>query len=249
MKTILFANRNTKEILRDAINLFFALAFPLVLLGLLSIINNAIPPEANNTIFEIENLAPGITMFGTTFLALFSGMLLAKDRTSSFLMRLFTSPMRAVDFILGYTMPMLAITFLQAAITLLAACVVGLAFSINLLLAILVTMLTSFLFIGIGLLCGSAMNDKAVGGVCGSLLTILAGFLSGIFMPIELIGGVIKTAADILPFYHCVGAIKAALNGNYADIPLHLAIVLAYTLVFFTLAIILFRRKMTNGKT
>ena len=87
---LLFANRNTKEVLRDPINLFFGLGFPLVLLVLLSIINTAIPPEANNPMFEIENLAPGLSMFGSAFMALFTGMLLAKARTSSFLARLFT---------------------------------------------------------------------------------------------------------------------------------------------------------------
>ena len=51
MKTILFAKRNMKEILRDPINLFFGLGFPLILLVLLSVINASIPPEANNTMF------------------------------------------------------------------------------------------------------------------------------------------------------------------------------------------------------
>ena len=76
--------------------------------------------------FEISNLAPGLAMFGSVFMALFAGMLLSKDRTSSFLMRLFTSPMSSVDFILGYTLPMLAMTIVQAAITLLAAKLLGL---------------------------------------------------------------------------------------------------------------------------
>ena len=104
MRMFLFAKRNIKEILRDPINLFFSLGFPLVLLVLLSIINSAIPPEAKNTMFQIKNLAPGLAMFGSVFMALFAGMLLSKDRTSSFLMRLFTSPMTAADFILGYTL-------------------------------------------------------------------------------------------------------------------------------------------------
>ena len=126
MRILLFARRNTKEVLRDPINFFFGLGFPIILLILLSIINNAIPPEAENPMFEIRNLAPGLAMFGSVFMALFSGMLLSKDRTSSFLMRLFTSPMTSVDFILGYTLPMLAMTIVQAAITLLAAKLLGL---------------------------------------------------------------------------------------------------------------------------
>ena len=248
MRIILFAKRNIKEILRDPINLFFGLGFPLILLVLLSVINASIPPEANNPMFSIENLAPGLAMFGTAFMALFTGMLVSKDRTSSFLMRLFASPMTSFDFILGYTLPMLVMSLAQAAITLLASCIAGLELTGNLLLAILVTMLTSLLFVGFGLLFGSLLNDKAVGGICGALLTNVAGWLSGVFIPIDLIGGAFKKAADILPFYHSVQAIKATLSGNFIEILPHLIIVLGYTIVIFILAIIVFHRRMSGDK-
>jgi ABC-2 type transport system permease protein len=248
MRIILFTKRNIKEILRDPINLFFGLGFPLILLVLLSVINASIPPEANNPMFSIENLAPGLAMFGTAFMALFTGMLVSKDRTSSFLMRLFASPMTSFDFILGYTLPMLVMSLAQAAITLLASCIAGLELSGNLLLAILVTMLTSLLFVGFGLLFGSLLNDKAVGGICGALLTNVAGWLSGVFIPIDLIGGAFKKAAEILPFYHSVQAIKATLDGNFVEILPHLIIVLGYTIVIFILAIIVFHRRMSGDK-
>ena len=248
MRIVLFAKRNTKEILRDPINLFFGLGFPLALLVLLSAINASIPPEANNPMFSIENLAPGLAMFGTAFMALFSGMLLSKDRTSSFLMRLFASPMTSLDFILGYTLPMLVMALAQAAITLLASCIVGLELTVNLLPAILLTTLTSLLFVGFGLLFGSLMNDKAVGGICGALLTNVAGWLSGVFIPIDLIGGAFKKEADILPFYHSVQAIKATLGGNFTEILPHLIVVLGYTVVIFMLAIIVFHHKMSGDK-
>jgi len=186
--------------LRDPINLLFGLGFPLVLLALLSVINTSLPPEAANAMFEINNLAPGLAMFGTVFMALFIGMVLAKDRTSSFLMRLFTSPMTSINFILGYTAPMLAITLAQATITLIVASFFGLEITAHMPLAVLVTMIISLLFVGMGLLCGSLMNDKAVGGVCGALLTNITAFLSGLFIPIGLIDGAFRTTMNILRF-------------------------------------------------
>lgn len=246
MKTFIFAKRNTKEILREPLNLFFGLGFPLVLLALLSALNASIPAEANNPMFEIKNLAPGLAMFGTAFMALFSGMLLAKDRTSSFLMRLFTSPMKASNFLLGYTAPLLVIAAAQATITLLASLICGLPFTFNLFFAIAVTTLASLLFIGLGLLCGSLMNDKAVGGICGALITNLAGWLSGVFIPLELIGGVFKQICQLLPFYHSVEAIKMAIEGNFLQVLPHLGIVLAYSLVIYIFAIFVFKRKMSG---
>lgn len=248
MRMFLFAKRNIKEILRDPINLFFGLGFPLVLLALLSIINSAIPPEAKNTMFQINNLAPGLTMFGSLFMALFAGMLLSKDRTSSFLMRLFTSPMTATDFILGYTLPMIVMTIVQATITLLVAGFLGLDININILFAIIMTALTSLLFVGTGLFFGSILNDKAVGGVCGALLTNVAGWLSGVFIPIDLIGGAFKTITNILPFYHSVEAIRISLSGNFNNLLPHLLVVIGYTIVIFIFAIIIFNRKMNGEK-
>lgn len=244
MRMTLFAKRNTKEILREPLNLFFGLAFPLVLLALMAIIDRSIPPEAGNTMFHIDSLAPGIATFAPAFLALFSGMLLSKDRTTSFLMRLFTSPMTALDFILGYTLPMLAMVVLQALVTFAAAALFGLVWTIHVLTAIAVTVVVGILYVGIGLLCGSVMSDKAVGGVCGALLTNVAGWLSGVWIPLDLIGGGFKATAEALPFYHAVQAAKAALAGNIGGVMPHLAVVLVYTVAFYSLAIFVFNRKM-----
>jgi len=136
----------------------------------------------------------------------------------------------------------------QVTITLLASLIGGLKFSATILLAILTTSLTSFLFIGLGMLFGTLLSDKAVGGVCGALLTNFAAWFSGVFIPINLIGGAFKTIADILPFYHCVEAIKAALGGDFVGILPHLGIVLAYALVIYIIAIFAFKKKMKGDK-
>lgn len=248
MRIFLFAKRNTKEILREPINLAFGLGFPLILLVLLSIINANIPTEANNPMFEIQNLAPGLAMFGTAFMALFASMLIAKDRTSSFLTRLFTSPMRASDFISGYSLPLIIIAAAQATITLLASLVCGLPFTAWLLLSIIITTITSLVFVGLGLLCGTLLNDKAVGGICGALLTNLAGWLSGVFIPLDLIGGGFKTFCQVFPFYHSVEAIKLTLTGDLLGMLPHLGIVLAYTLIIYIIAVIAFKHKMNGDK-
>ena len=247
MRTYLFARRNAKEILREPLYFAFGLGFPLILLFLLSMIDASIPKEANNMMFSISNLAPGLALFGASFMSLFVGMLVAKDRTSSFLMRLFASPMKATDFILGYTYPILIMTIGQTTITLTVSLFFGLSFTFNFLIAILVTTIVSLLFIAFGLLCGSLLSDKAVGGVFGALITNLTGWFSGIFIPLDLIGGVFKTIAYILPFHHGVGAIKASMVGNYLDILPHLGVVLLYAVGIYAFAILIFHNVM-NGK-
>lgn len=247
MRTLRFAKRNTMEVLRDPLNLFFGLGFPLILLALLSVIHHSIPPEAGNTMFAIENLVPGLTMFGTAFMSLFAGMLLSKDRSASFLMRLFTSPLKSADFILGYTLPLIFVSLAQVIITVLASTAFGFVLSETVFPGIFMAVFNSLLFVGLGLLFGSILNEKAVGGICGALITNLAGFLSGIFIPLDLVGGAFQTTAEILPFYHSVQSIKAALAGDFGGAFPHAGVVLAYTAVIYLLAIVIFRKQM-KGK-
>lgn len=244
MRAYIFSRRNAKEILRDPINMFFGLLFPLILMSLFLIINSAIPPEAKNPMFEPKQMVPGVAMFSTVFMALFSGTLLSKDRTSSFFMRLFTSPMHPVDFIIGYTLPMIVFAVTQSTILFVAATFVGLPFTVNTLLAVLATIPISIMFVGIGLLCGSLTNEKAVGSICGALLTNVAGWLSGTWIPIDLIGGGFRTVSNVLPFYHAVETARLAIDGKYVDLLPHLLIVFAYTFIIYVLAVIVFRHKM-----
>lgn len=248
MKILLFSKRNSKEIIRDIANLFFGLGFPIIMLLLFTLIDSALPEEANNDMFSIDKIGPGISAFGTAFFALFAGILLAKDRTTSFLMRLFASPMTSFDFIAGYTLPLLVMALVQGCITFLASATLGLPLTVTTPLAVLTQLPISFLYIGIGLLCGSFLSEKAVGGICGALLTNIGGWFSGVWIPLDLIGGAFKKTANILPFYHSVEAAKAALNGSYKDILSHLAVVLIYAVIIYALAVFVFSRRMRDGK-
>lgn len=170
MKLHSFASRNTKEILRDPLTLCFGLGFPLVLLLLLSAIQANIPVE----LFEIHHLTPGITVFGLAFVSLFSASIISKDRSSSFLRRLYTTPMTPGDFILGYTLPLIPMALLQGLVCYMAAIALGLEPTISIVYALLLLLPVSLLYIALGLLCGSLLNDKQVGGICGALLTNLS---------------------------------------------------------------------------
>ena len=240
MRMWAFAGRNAKEFLRDPLQLGFSLGFPLVLLLLLSIIQANIPVS----LFEIEHLTPGITVFGLSFMTLFSATIIARDRGSSFLQRLYTTPLTAMDFILGYTLPMLPIAVGQCVICYIAAIPLGLNVTMTVLYAIVSIVPVSILYIAMGLLFGSILNDKQVGGVCGALLTNLSAWLSGIWFDLDLIGGAFKKIAYALPFVHAVELERAVLAGNAAEILPHLWWVLGYGAAALIAAVALFLRQM-----
>lgn len=242
MKMLVFASRNSKELLREPATLAFGIGFPLVVLLLLSAIQSNIPIS----LFEVESLAPGIAVFGLSFFSLFAGMLIAKDRTTSFLMRLFASPLTARDFILGYIIPLLPMAVAQSIVCFIAAFFLGLTLTANILLALLVLLPTAALFIGIGLLAGSLLSDKAVGGICGALLTNVSAWLSGIWFDLNLVGGWFKAIAYALPFAHAVDAARAALSGGYLSIFPHLIWVIGYTALILAIAIAVFSARMKS---
>lgn len=240
MKNMTFALRNTKEIVRDPLNLAFGIGFPLVILLLLSAIQANIPVD----LFQIGALVPGIAVFGLSFISLFSATLIAKDRTTSLLTRLFASPMRASGFLAGYTLPLLPMALVQSLVCFIAAFFLGLPVNGHVAVALLTLIPSALLFIGIGLLCGSVFNDKQVGGICGALLTNLTAWLSGTWFDLSLVGGGFKAVANLLPFTHAVEAGRAAIRGEYGQIPPHLLWVTGYAVVLLVLAVVVFRRKM-----
>jgi len=244
MRTILFAQRNTKEILRDPMNLAFGIGFPLVVLLLLSAIQANIPIDLS----RVEKLVPGIAVFGLSFLSLFSGMLIAKDRTTSFLIRLFTSPLSASNFILGYVLPLIPLAVAQSAICFIASFFLGLTVNVNVLLALIVLLPAALLFIGIGLLAGSVFNDKQVGGICGALLTNVSAWLSGTWFDLGLVGSRFKSISYALPFAHAVDATRAALAGDFPSIFPHLWWVIGYALIILVIAILVFGKKMKSDQ-
>ena len=240
MRMLTFAGRNTKEILRDPLNLAFGLGFPMTLIFLLSAIQANIPVK----LFEIQHLSPGITVFGLSFMTLFSATIIAKDRGSSLLQRLYTTPLTPADFILGYTLPMLPISVAQAVVCYAAAVLLGLDMTVNILYAVVFIIPVCLLYIALGLLCGSVLNDKQVGGICGALLTNLSAWLSGIWFDLDLVGDAFRKVAYALPFVHAVELERAVLAGDYAGIVPHLWWVLGYAAALLAWAVLLFMRQM-----
>jgi len=240
MKMLTFARRNALEILRDPLNVGFGLGFPLVVLLLLTAIQNNVPVA----LFEIQSITPGITVFGLSFVTLFSATLISKDRKSALLQRLYTTPLTPIDFILGYTLPILPIALMQSVICYAAGMLLGLKPTVNLLYAVLFILPISLFFIALGLLFGSILNDKQVGGICGALLTNLSAWLSGTWFDLDLVGGAFKKIANLLPFVHAVDLERAVVLGNFSEIFTHLWWVLGYALVAILAAIALFLRQM-----
>lgn len=240
MKMLAFARRCTKEILRDPINLFFGLAFPLILLFLLSALQKNIPVP----LFEIESLAPGIAVFGLSFLTLFSATLVAKDRESAFLERLYTTPLSGLDFVFGYLLSVLPLALAQSAVFYLFSFFFGLSVRSEIFCAIIGMIPMTIFHITLGILCGSVLGSKQVGSICGALLTNLSAMLSGVWFDLKLAGSFFERIANMLPFLHATEMEKALLDGNFSLAMVHFLPVFLWSVPIVAAAGIFFFRQM-----
>ena len=240
MRMLTFAKRNAKEILRDPLNLGFGLGFPLVLLMLLSALQRNIPVS----LFEIDTLTPGITVFGLSFMTLFSATLVAKDRESAFLQRLYTTPLKGFEFIIGYMLPILPIALAQTVICYLFAIPLGLTVSANIIYAVIGIIPMAVFNIALGLLCGSIFGVKQVGGICGALLTNLSAWLSGVWFDLKLVGGFFEKLANALPFFRAAEAEKALFGGNSELAFSHILPIIIYCISITAVAVFFFLKQM-----
>lgn len=245
-----FALRNIRELSRDPLSYIFCLGFPLVMLIVMTIVNESIPPEANMTVFRIDNLAGGIAVFGQTFIMLFTAMTVTKDRSGAFLVRMYASPMKSADFIGGYILPMTATAVIQSIVSFAIAFIISLVngTEINLfglLIAVVMLIPSALMFTGFGLLFGTLFNEKAAPGLC-SIIISLGSFLGGIWFDAESTGGVMLKICKALPFFYCTKTARSsiALDFGFSEFILPLIIVSACAIAIMVLASFVFKSRM-----
>lgn len=243
MKTLIYAKRNFKELISDPISSIFTIELPIFLLIFMVTLNKKLDV---NDAFKIENFLPSTIIFSFTFLTMFSGMLIAKDRSSSFLSRMFVSPLKPYEYILEYIIPLLVMAFIQITILYLIGFVIGITVTIDVLMTIPFLFLMALLFVGLGLLLGSVLKDQQVGPVASILIQIVA-FLSGMWFSLDLVGGAFRQIGNILPFAHAVDPLRYVLSGNYNQIITPLIVISLYTISILLSAILLFKKNMKNN--
>ena len=249
-RTMAFAKRNLIEVYRDPLSWIFCIAFPIVMLIIMSIVNSAIPKEAGNTLFRIDNLAGSIAIFGQMFIMLFTAIAVAKDRSGAFLTRLYSSPMKSGNFVWGYILPMLLTAVIQAVISLATSVVISLIsnYTLNifgLLLTVVAVIPSALMFSSIGFLAGAFFNEKAAPGIC-SIMISLGSMIGGIWFDVEGVGGFMYKLGKCLPFLYATKLARSAIDLDFGVkeflIPLGVVVLAATALT--VLASIAFRSRM-----
>lgn len=248
-RAFLFAGRCLRELVREPLSYIFCIGFPLVMLALMTMVNSMIP-EGTMTLFNIDNLSAGIAVFALSFVMLFATLSVSKDRAGAFLTRLFSSPMTAFDFIAGYTLPLIAISIAQFAVTFLCGALIGLANGTPLSLGGIVLCCLSLLpialfFIGIGILFGTLFGERAAPPCCSIIISI-CGVLGGIWFDTSIIpaNNPLRIICDVLPFSHATNAARALIGGSGESVCVDLIVCAAWAAAAWLGAVLAFRMRM-----
>ena len=249
-RTLCFAKRNLIEMSRDALSYIFCAAFPIVMLIIMSVVNASIPKEAGMTLFRIDNLAGGIAVFGIMFVMLFTAIGVAKDRSGSFLIRLYASPMKSGDFMGGYILPMLLVALAQVIISFGVSMGIALIAGYDLrpaglLLGAASLLPAALMFTAIGFLFGTLFNEKSAPGIC-SIIISLGSFVGGIWFDVEGVGGIMEKISRCLPFFYATKLIRSAIHLDFGreSFWIPLAVVTCAAAVLTVLSCFVFRRKL-----
>ncbi len=245
MRTLIFVKRNVKELLREPLSFVFCIGFPAVMLLIFVLINRY--TGGATPMFDVAVMTPSICVFSYTFTTLFTALLVSKDRTSSFLSRLYVSPMNVSEFVLGYALPSMMIAICQTVLCLLLGFVIALCTGAEYMtfggavLCVVLNLPAMLLFVACGIIFGSLFSDKSAPGIA-SIMISGGGMLSGAWMPLETMGD-FATFCRCLPFYPSVIVARAATALDLGDgfLTAFLTVV-AYAAVICLLALPAFKK-------
>lgn len=213
-----------------------------------------IPPlnvELKGTESKIKNPAvnfyfPGIAVYGLMILISTASQIIAGDRERGFLARMFTTPARPWDFILGYSLPFIPVLIVSTLIYLGVGMALGLTVVGNLGHAFLIFFLIGLCSVGIGMIVGSLVKSESQTGISWIFIVPMA-MISGAWFTVDRMPSAVKSIAGALPFIHAIDASRAVLNGSsFSAIILDLYWLAGWTVVLFVTGIILFRRTMVS---
>lgn len=199
----------------------------------------------------LDFLVPGLLAFTLMQISIAgSGFNLVEYRRKGILKRLFVTPLRPRDFILGLVLARLVLCVVQlsvllgVAVFLLHASIAG---DLPSLYAVIV--LGTILFLSLGFCLGSLAKTQQAILAIGNLFIFPQVFLSGVFFPIESLPALVRPLARLLPLSFIADALRAISNDGLSLVQIgpQLAGIAAWMAIAFFLATRLFVWKEVAG--
>ncbi len=243
-KRLMIISIEFKLLLRNYMNMFFALFFPVMMLLLFGEMYGNEPSEFFNGRGGMDVMVPSYICMIVAVTGIMSlPLTVAQYRERKILKRFKATPIKQSDILLAQIISNLLLTLVGIGLLLTIGKIrFNLHFYGNPILAIIVLLFIILSVFAIGLLVsGVASNGKSATAISYIIYFPML-FLSGATMPIEMFPASLKKISNVLPLTHAVKLFKGIWFGeSLFDFTKEIVILLIVIIVCMTLAIKMFK--------
>ena len=194
----------------------------------------------------IQFITPGVLAQSVLFVAIFYGITLVWERDVGLLTKLLSTPSPRSSIVVGKALAAGVRGIFQAIMIFALALIIGVNLNLGLLnvagvFFVIVLFAMSFSSLSMFLASFLKTRDRMMG--IGQMITMPLFFGSNAIYPLSLMPAWLQYISKINPLSYVVDAMRALLlTGDYANLPLDVAVLLTSTLMLVTLASIAIRR-------
>jgi ABC-2 type transport system permease protein len=240
MRTLAVAGRVLTQVRRDHRTVAMLLVVPCLLITLLWWMFDELPGDT------FDRFGPGLlALFPFIVMFVVTSVTTLRERSSGTLERLLAMPMAKLDFLLGYAV---AFGFLAAVQSVLAVAVsvglLGLDVNGPVWLLGVVAVGDAVLGAALGLLVSAFATTEFQAVQFMPLFVLPQILLCGLFVPREVMPGVLEAISDVLPLSYAVDAMTELVGAaDTASVWADVGVVLAFALVALALGAATLRRR------
>ncbi|WP_431924792.1 ABC transporter permease [Micromonospora wenchangensis] len=200
---------------RDAVTIFFTFAFPLVFLVIFGLIFKGQEVEETGNGY-IDFIAPGVLSWGLANAAAFGvAFTLMQWRRDDLLRLIRLTPARISEVVLARLAVAVCIGVAQCLLFIGVATIplFGMTVAPRWPLALPVMLLGIATFLGVGLIIGAISKTPEAVSAIGNCVVIPMAFLSGAFIPVELMPDWLRSVSYAMPLRYILDGLVYALAG------------------------------------
>lgn len=195
----------------------------------------------------IDSFAPGIIALAVLMVTtIFSVIIIVREKSGGMLERLFSTPLRPMELVVGHAAALSLVAVAQSTVVLAAAI---LLFQIQIVGSVLLAFGALLLFAvgnqGLGMVASAAARNELQAVQFIPLVLFPSLLLTGVFYPLEAIPGGLRPLAWFVPMTYANDAMRSVMLRGWGagDIAVDLVVLAAYAAVSLLAAAVFIRRQ------
>jgi ABC-2 type transport system permease protein len=225
MHSVYIAENDLRQSFKSVRHVVWSILFPIFMMFTFSFRYGISGPDVQ----FINFLIPGIVAMTAMFGAITETMSIVWDKSLGVFDRILAAPVSSTAIIIGKTMSGAVMGFMSAVVLLVIGSALFGFFFANVGLVLLIVLLASFSFTGIGTIISGLASEPREAMMLSNLLRFPMMFLGGVFFPVDAMPYPLPYVARVMPLTYASEALRAVQTGDLTTIFIDAVVLLAYT--------------------